>query len=326
MEQLGEDPKEFERLHQSLRSAISPRDGFEELLVEEMAVNRWRLARLRRAEMGTLMCERLKLVARKFELETGAPTMDSASLGMFGLAGAESSPQKFSEILELLETLRTKVENEGFTDQGLELLKAIYGYSPDVPGASLIAKFKAEMNDNGLSSDDEDDAEAQANDDDDPTGSETAGTNEGDEDADEESEPDPAPSGAGLGDENDEVAEAEPACAGGEQGEDAVNEHALARSSAAARRAEARQNFLDSLDREMESFAKLGITDALVRKTPIPQAAQDACLIPFKDNLAQMLPYETMLQREFERLQKQLREWRESNSEPRPGRPRKRRG
>lgn len=93
----------------------------------------------------------------------------------------------------------------------------------------------------------------------------------------------------------------------------------------AARRAEARQSFLASLDHEMESFAKLGITDAIVRKTPVPQAAEEACLIPFRDNLEQMLPYETMLQREFGRLHKQLRDWRESNKQARPGRPPERR-
>jgi hypothetical protein len=58
----------------------------------------------------------------------------------------------------------------------------------------------------------------------------------------------------------------------------------------------------------------------------VPEAAEDACLIPFKGHLEQILRYETMLQHEFERLQKQLRDWRETGREAGSGRPRKWRG
>lgn len=279
MEEIGEDPEAFERLWQSLRAAVGPRDGFEEILVEEMAVNRWRLARLHRAEMGTLSCERLRLVAAKLRLETGAPTGDSPTLRMFGLAGAEASPQKFTQILGLLQSLRCRVEKQGFTRQGLELLETIYGGVPDLPGYALIAKFKAEMQDAEVGPDDEEVEEPQSQ------------------------------------DEDNEPSGAQP------QGEGASQEQAQAASEGSAPQAQARQKFLESLDREVESFTKLGITDAIVRKAPVPESMKDACLIPFKENMEQMLRYEMMLERAFERMQKQLRDWRENQREARPGRP-----
>ncbi len=48
--QLGEDPADFQALVDSLRGTFRPEDGFEEMLVEDMAVCRWRLNRLLRAE------------------------------------------------------------------------------------------------------------------------------------------------------------------------------------------------------------------------------------------------------------------------------------
>jgi hypothetical protein len=54
MKELGEDPAAFEQLSESLRQAFGPQDGFEEMLVEDMAEIRWRRERLMRAEAGML--------------------------------------------------------------------------------------------------------------------------------------------------------------------------------------------------------------------------------------------------------------------------------
>ena len=48
---LGEDPVEFEELHRALLHAFVPSDTFEQMLVEDMAVLRWRRLRLCRAQV-----------------------------------------------------------------------------------------------------------------------------------------------------------------------------------------------------------------------------------------------------------------------------------
>jgi hypothetical protein len=63
----------------------------------------------------------------------------------FGLAGASDSPEKYLQILELLQSLRVGVEREGFTPQGLEVLTTVYGSSPGVTGAGLILRYKAQL-------------------------------------------------------------------------------------------------------------------------------------------------------------------------------------
>ncbi len=46
LEQLGEDPREFDQRRRKLWDAFQPEDGFEEGLVEDMVENRWKLDRL----------------------------------------------------------------------------------------------------------------------------------------------------------------------------------------------------------------------------------------------------------------------------------------
>ena len=146
MRELGEDPAEFEALRQSLRKAIRPRDGFEEILVDEMAVNRWRLARLGRAETGMLAKERemAKIRIRNPLIQRNALT-NNLIMGCWGLAGVADSRQKYEQILDLLASLDSKVQKEGFTPEGLKLLRTVYGESPSLSGASLIRQFDAQL-------------------------------------------------------------------------------------------------------------------------------------------------------------------------------------
>ena len=151
MRQLGEDPTEFEKLHQSLRSEIDPRGGFEETLVQEMAVNRWRLTRLHRAEMAMLVTQRQtwEFRARNPEFAADEAT-DSLMMTQYGLAGVTDTPKKFFQILELLESLKNTVEKEGFTPGGLKTLEVLYGTLPTATGANLIRQFKAGLEESRL--------------------------------------------------------------------------------------------------------------------------------------------------------------------------------
>lgn len=166
MKELGETPEEFEKLRQSLRDALRPRDGFEEMLVEEMAVNRFRLARLHRAEAGTLAVQRKRLES-KYVLGSTSPksqaSYDNLTIKPFGLAGVSESTEKYLQILDLLLSVQTKVEKEGFSTQGFELLQTVYGdSSPGVTGSGLLSQYKAELEGQEPEADTRDDVEKTA--------------------------------------------------------------------------------------------------------------------------------------------------------------------
>jgi len=146
MKELGEDPAEFERLRESLRCTFQPQDGFEEMLVEDMTVTRWRLGRARRAEMGILAVQQFRLEHRLRATPANRQAgYDNLLVRGFGLAGVSDSPEKYLQILELLQSLRVGVEREGFTPQGLEVLRTVYGSSPGVTGVGLISQYKAQL-------------------------------------------------------------------------------------------------------------------------------------------------------------------------------------
>jgi hypothetical protein len=147
LRELGEDPAEFEKLRQSLLNASEPRDGFEEILVDEIAVNRWRLARLRSAEGGMLIKLR-EIVRPKLKDPSVAANSgpENSMIRSRGLAGATDSPHKFSQMLTLLKLLYYKVKNEGFTEQGMTILREVYGDPPlSKGGIVLIQLFVAHL-------------------------------------------------------------------------------------------------------------------------------------------------------------------------------------
>jgi hypothetical protein len=264
MRELGEDPAEFEKLRQSLRAALGARDGFGEMLVEEMAVNRWRLGRLRRAETGILAVQQYGLVYQQRAMPAGTgASLDNIMIGYFGLTGVSDSPEKYLQILELLQALRAKVEKEGFTPQGLELLETVYGKSPGVTGMGLISKYKAQLE--SVKS---------------------------------------APQA-----ENGEDAGSEPQA---QDGEDAKPERDTEDSE---ERKAARASFLGSLNGETEVFAQRGTVLRLAQSMPVPESIKDAKLIPSREDLDGLMRYEVMLQREFERVLKELLDWRNRKRE-----------
>ncbi len=146
MKELGEDPADLEKLQEGLRQDLQPQGSLEEMLVHEMAENRWRLGRLYRAEMGILAVQQLQLeYALRPAPAKSQASWDNLSAEPFGLAGVSESPDKNRQVLGLLDTLRADFERAGFTRKGLELLETIYGSSPGVPGAGLITQYKAQM-------------------------------------------------------------------------------------------------------------------------------------------------------------------------------------
>jgi hypothetical protein len=147
MKELGEDPAAFEQLRESLCRAFDPRDGFEHLLVEDMAEIRWRRQRLMRAEAGILATQK-----RKFEIDRewnvadygkgiGGITNDMLSADM-GLAGLNASSSNFAEIISILQALKNSVETGGFKEEHSNFLRAVYGEKANSTGRYLSSLFK----------------------------------------------------------------------------------------------------------------------------------------------------------------------------------------
>ena len=146
MKELGEDPAAFEQLYESLRQALCPQDGFEEMLVEDMVEIRWRRQRLMRAEAGILASRK-----REFKIERewkeanygkafNAEANDTPSPNV-GLATLRPSAENTAEIRDLLETLKHSVETEGFREEDAWPLKAVYGEKPSYTGRHLTELF-----------------------------------------------------------------------------------------------------------------------------------------------------------------------------------------
>ena len=146
MKELGEDPAAFEQLSESLRQALCPQDGFEQMLVEDMAEIRWRRQRLMRAEAGMLASQR-----REFEIERQWKVADYGK----GLAGAANdmiskdmglealrpSGENFAQIIDFLEVLAHSVETEGFREGDSRMLTVVYGKTPSYTGGYLSVLF-----------------------------------------------------------------------------------------------------------------------------------------------------------------------------------------
>jgi hypothetical protein len=144
MKELGEDPAAFQQLGKSLRQPLCPQDGFDQMLVEDMAEIRWRRQRLMRAEAGILASKK-----REFEIER---EWKVANYGK-GLAGVGNdmlshdtalrlSDENLNQITECLEVLEHFVETEGFREEDSWMLKAVYGEKPSYTGRYLTGMFK----------------------------------------------------------------------------------------------------------------------------------------------------------------------------------------
>ena len=87
-----ESREEFEELHATLRDEFAPANSVEELLVEQIATTVWRLARLYRAEAGTIAAHQDTIEAREREDE---------AFRALSRSGIGSSPSLQDQIAQL---------------------------------------------------------------------------------------------------------------------------------------------------------------------------------------------------------------------------------
>jgi hypothetical protein len=146
MRAIGESPRDFEQGHNALVEAMEPRDGWESAWVQDIAILRWRLERLQRAEVGTLAVRKRKLAGeRKRE---SMPASGLADLGLrqqiplVGFAGLPDSPWKFQQVIEFLHNLYDLVRVGAFEADGVVYFNLLYGKQPGALGGTLRGRFE----------------------------------------------------------------------------------------------------------------------------------------------------------------------------------------
>jgi len=146
MKELGEDPAVFEQLSESLRQAFCPQDGFEQMLVEDMAEIRWRRQRLMRAEAGILASKKREFsIQRKWKEASYGKISNGEAKDIpypnMGLVSLGPSAENIAEIIDLLENVKRSVETEGFVEEDSWPLKTVYGEKPGYTGRYLMDLF-----------------------------------------------------------------------------------------------------------------------------------------------------------------------------------------
>ena len=146
--QLGEDPADYQAMLDSLREAFQPKDGFEEMLIEDMAVCRWRLNRLLRAETGIQVWDkqRFEFDRKRKDAVNGESDYREGQMKLFssyGYSGLQDSRYKFSTILSLLRNLKDSAQETEVDEKDKNVLEVVYGKIPSMAGLSLLSALNS---------------------------------------------------------------------------------------------------------------------------------------------------------------------------------------
>jgi len=146
MEAIGESPGDFEQVHKVLVEAMEPRDGWEAAWVQDIAILRWRLERLQRAEVGVLAARRRRLQSqrrREASPPTGAAGLELKNLvGLLGFTGLPDSAMKFQQVMEFFNQLRDVVRAEMFDQDVTPYFTLLYGKTSGPQAVMLKARFE----------------------------------------------------------------------------------------------------------------------------------------------------------------------------------------
>jgi hypothetical protein len=145
LQALGERPADFEQMHEALAEAMGPRDGWEAAWVQDIAILRWRLEHLQRAEVGVVALRRRRLQNQR--RRAAAPPTGSAALelnslvGFWGFTGIPDSAMKFHQVIAILTQLRNIVRTELFDGDNSMYFMLLYGKAPGPHAAVLKSHF-----------------------------------------------------------------------------------------------------------------------------------------------------------------------------------------
>ncbi len=148
LEQLGENPREFDQFRRGFWDDFDPQGSFEEDLVEDLVENRWKLRRLNRTHQAKLVeIRRRTELKRQRRLASESREEDGMAekwlMTTQGVTALPDSHYKFEKTILFLIGLRAKVELEGFTDWGTGCLRVIFGESPGLSASDLARAYDA---------------------------------------------------------------------------------------------------------------------------------------------------------------------------------------
>jgi hypothetical protein len=146
MEALGERPGDFEQMHEALAQAMGPRDAWEAAWVQDIAILRWRVERLHRAEVGILAVRKQKLAGKRKRESMPASGVAALDLRrqtpLVGFTGLPDSPWKFQQVTEMLHQLLDLLREGDFAKDGLVYFDLLYGKDPGALGHALRCRFE----------------------------------------------------------------------------------------------------------------------------------------------------------------------------------------
>jgi hypothetical protein len=133
-------------MHDALAEAMAPRDAWEAAWVQDIAILRWRLARLQRAEAGVTALRRRRLDYQR-RCAAHPPTGSSALqvnnlIAAWGFTGIPDSAMKFQQVIELLQGLRNIVGLEMFDEDVTLHFSLLYGKAIGPTAAVLRTRFE----------------------------------------------------------------------------------------------------------------------------------------------------------------------------------------
>jgi len=143
---LGEDPEEFVELRQGLLDAHQPANPAEALLVDDLALLRWRKIRNERGQAGVLgrSLERLELEhqRRLKELHHELTSAPQAEILQHGFYQQPDSPGKYEQIASLLDSLLEQVRHCHFALDADPVLTMLWGQEPSLRGMYFTNAFR----------------------------------------------------------------------------------------------------------------------------------------------------------------------------------------
>jgi len=131
MQDLGEDPLQYERLLTELVESLRPRKGAQRMLVEDIAWLRWQKRRNQRAQAGVMVRARDRVIAerakRREELDREISDAPADEVAEHGLLWLPDSPSKFEKVRTVLDGLIDQARRNDFGLDFESSLTQLYG-------------------------------------------------------------------------------------------------------------------------------------------------------------------------------------------------------
>ena len=139
--ELGDDPRQFQRLLKGLMEARQPVGGLEMALVEDIALLLCKQGRLDRSELAVQVSNlhHHDLERRKLFIKVGHNASDAveSEVRENGLRRSLDTPGKFEQVLGFLTSLLAMIEKNEFGYEMREALIALYGSDFTLRGVKL---------------------------------------------------------------------------------------------------------------------------------------------------------------------------------------------